>query len=377
VSDSEQQPSRRAKRRAEAATERSEESGDSTDIKDKNLRLREEAAAKRRSKRDKERKIAVGQGLDASEMVDDALARSTHTITRWLKDHFNKLQWALVALIAGATAWTIYGYRTRHHDQKASDALMLAVAAEQGKVTTEDDLLAPESEGRMPDTRPTYSNEKARVKAAREAYEKAVSQHKDWDGATLGQMGLAGTLLDEGKYKEARELYATIRNSKLAATDGDVKGRAIEGMGLASEGLNDSDAALRAYRELENSDVFGIRPLAQYHQARLLFAQGKKDEAKALLKKVLEKLGKPSDTVPAQPQLTELARRLLAQIDPKEAEALSQQSNMITPEMLQQLEAQGGMKDPEKLKELLKALQQKPQGLPAPTPDPEQPGPTE
>jgi hypothetical protein len=84
-------------------------------IRDKNRRIREEAAEKRRKKREAAERPAVARaGLDAGEMVDDALARGTHAIGGWLKRNFTILQWVLVIGLAGGVGFQIYRY---HRDK--------------------------------------------------------------------------------------------------------------------------------------------------------------------------------------------------------------------------------------------------------------------
>ena len=78
-------------------------------IRDRNKRVREEAAARRRSKREAEtRRAAPARNLDATEIVDDALARWTHVTSTWLKRHLNTLQWVVLALIVGGIGYQIY-----------------------------------------------------------------------------------------------------------------------------------------------------------------------------------------------------------------------------------------------------------------------------
>ena len=62
-------------------------------IKDRNQRIREEAAQKRKGRREGEsRRAAVQRNLDAGELVDDAFARGTHAATGFIKRHLNLIQ---------------------------------------------------------------------------------------------------------------------------------------------------------------------------------------------------------------------------------------------------------------------------------------------
>ena len=66
-----------------------------------NRRARRTAAAQARKARVRERREAEAVGLDAQEMLDDALVRSTDTAGKWLRNNSTTLQWAVVLGIAG------------------------------------------------------------------------------------------------------------------------------------------------------------------------------------------------------------------------------------------------------------------------------------
>jgi predicted negative regulator of RcsB-dependent stress response len=359
---------------AESGEKRKKRKGTDTEaIRDRNQRIREEAAAKRREKREGEReRIApTGQRLDASEIVDDALARTTHVAGNWLKRNINVLQWVVVLGVGAGIAWQIYAYRRDKNEGQTTDLLMKGVHAQRAPVG--EAAAGPDPITGLELPQKPFKDDAERLKAAAEGYRAALSA----SGApgTLARLGLAGVLYDQAKYKEALTEYQTVRNSELAASDNGVKGRAIEGIGLSEEALKNLDGAAKAYRELENNAGQGFGPLGLYHQGRIAFQKGDKEGAKKFLKSALEKIEKPKDPT-EQPSYTEhAARELLAIIDPSAAAALS--PGRMTPEQLKQLATQGAGavgKDElskEKLEELLKQLGQ---GAP-PAPMPETPPP--
>jgi predicted negative regulator of RcsB-dependent stress response len=341
-------------------------------IRDRNQKIRDEAAQKRKSRRDSERRAAVSRNLGAAEMVDDALARGTQAATSWLKRHFNKLQWVIVAVAVGGIGSQIYRSRVHKVDAKATDALMAGVMAELGRVGTDEEGAVDPSTN-IADPRQHFADDAARLKAAEEHFRAA-------DGSptlkTLAQLGLAGVLYDEGKTKDALAVYRSVHDSALAKTDTDVRLRSTEGAALAEEALGNKDAAKKGFKELESSDVPAFVLLGLYHQARLAFAAGERDAAKELLKKVIDKAGTPSADTPPGFAVT-AAKELLATIDPN---AVPKQQ--LTPEQIQALMQQAAAKQEgqasgdasgitkEKLNEILNNVkkQQAPASAPSSTP---------
>jgi len=225
---------------------------------------------------------------------------------------------------------------------------------------------------RAASTRPTYADDKARLEAAVKGYRAAVGS--DTLG-TLARTGLAGALLDQGKFQEALNEYREVRKSALADKDPDLRCRAIEGIGISEEGLGHVDLAQKAYAELGNSDVAGFGPLGLYHQARLHQQKGETDKAKELLKSALEKLVKARGS-DGEPTYTELvARDLLMSIDPSAVSAA--QRPQLTPEQIRAItekasgdSSQSGGMDVNKLNELLRQVTGKePVALPSGAPE--------
>ena len=335
-------------------------------IRDRNQKIRAEAAQKRKSRRDGERRAAVSRNLDAGEMVDDALARGTQAATGWLKKHFNVIQWVIVLAVVGGIGSQIYRTRVHKADAKATDALLAGVLADFGRAG--DEPSGPDPSTGLDDPRPSFPDDAARVKAAESAF-RSVSGSATLK--TLGQLGLAGTLYEAGNHKEALATYQAVRQSELAKKDSDVRHRSIEGAALAEEALGNKEGALKGFRELGNSDLPYFAALGLYHQGRMAFAGGDREGAKDLLKKALEKLGKPESADASPGFVSLMAKQLLASIDPN---AVPQEKKGLTPEQLQALMQQAAAakneQNPdiskEKLNEILRKATQPSSGAPAP-----------
>jgi predicted negative regulator of RcsB-dependent stress response len=345
-------------------------------IRDRNRRIREEAAAKRRVQHD-ERRVAAARNLDTSELVDDALARTTHAVTGWLKRNLNLIQWVVVLSVVAGIGYQIYAYRHDITVARATDELMAAVRAENGRVG--EGAAEADSFTGVVDTRPVFPTEEARLKAAAESYRKVQSSGTSTT-STLASLGLAGVLFDQKKFKDARAEYQKVKGSPLAQKDRDVRGRVIEGIGLTFEAEGQIEPALTAFRELENTDIPGFGALGQYHQARLLLAKGDREKAKQLLTKAQAKLkaateGEKDPVRASGGFFGRQVQELLASVDPS---AVPKPSGGLTPEQLQRLQEQlklqsadGSKLDPQKLQELLSKLgaaSSAPAAPPAPAP---------
>lgn len=334
-------------------------------IKDRNRRIREEAAAKRRQKRaTEERRVAPARNLDTSEIVDDAMARTTHAAGQFLKRHFNVVQYIVLAAVVGGIGYQIYDYRHSRSVARAADELEKGVRAEHARVGEATEP-APDQYTGLSDTRANYPTEEARLKAAEAEYKKVVTDGSATTSA-LASLALAGIYYDQGKYKDAQAAYEKVKSSPLAKLDPDARARAIEGTGLSLEAAGQVDAALTAFRELENADIAGFAPLGQYHQARLLLQKGQRTEAKAILEKAIKKLSEKSGDDAKAPAISaggggfleRQARDLMNIIDPSSAPKTT--GAPFDPEELGRLQTQlagaNGKIDPQKLQELLQKM---------------------
>ncbi len=333
-----------------------EEEEDIRQIRDRNRRLRAKAAAKRRKKRSRQ-EAAAAVGLDAGEMVDDVLARSSAKAGRFVKQNFKILQWVIVFGLVGTVGWYVYSYVHKQDEAKATDALMKGIRAETG--LTKDQPPLPEEMGV-----PTFEDHKARLKAAEDAYRAALKVASEPAGETLAHLGLAGVLFDQAKYDEAKSEYEIVLASALAKVDLDVQARATEGSALAVEAKGDKKAAGELYKTLEG--IEGYKPLGMYHQARLALEAGDKEGAKKLLLEVNEKLR--DDKFSRQGYVYAMSLQMLGTLDPKAAEEAQKKVQESPEEMLKKLQEmeerlknmQGGAGD------LLKKLGIGPDGKPLP-----------
>lgn len=358
--------------KSEKKRAKQEEKSATSAVRDRNRRLRELGSEKRSKKRERERQAAVARGLDASEMMDDALARGTHATTQFVRKHFSALQWVIVLAIAGGVGWQIYSWRANKTAGKSSDELMGGVDAELGRVGESGNPDEAAQSGR-----PRFDTEQARLEAADKAFA-ASEKDKPGSGASiLAALGRAGVAYDLGKFDEAKGLYEKVQGSELAKHDADVRLRALEGVGLCLEAKGDADGAMKVFADLEKADEPGFASLGLYHQARVHVTRGEKDKAKEILTKVNEKLAKEKSPFQTASYVEKASRDLMAIIDPSTAPA---GGTSYSPEQIDQMR-EAILKDPTKLKKMLEDMgklkvpgmppMEDPGGAPAPMPEPE------
>ena len=245
-------------------------------IKQQLLKKRDDAAR---------RKVPLAPG----EMVDDAVARGLSSASRWLRNNFGVLQWIIVAAIAAGIGYAVYDNRSIKRAEAASSELIKGTISEHGRVVAGSTTSKGEEEN-PDDPTPTFKSVEEKRETALASYRKVTSSYPGTGAAILARMGEAGVLLDKREWDPALAAYNEVKSSALAAADVTVRGRAIEGVGLVLEGKKDTDGALKAFRELENTDARGLKELGMYHQARILYGKGESDKAKELLKGARDRL---------------------------------------------------------------------------------------
>ncbi len=346
-------------------------------IRDRNARVRAEAADKRRARREREPGAAPRRNLDASEVMDDALARSTHAAANFLTKHFNKVQWVIMAGLVGWIGYEVYSWRHARTTEKATDAIFKALAAETGRVGADEPNMG-EDRGAPNDVRRSFPTDEARLKAAKSEYTLASGSVGEGT-SVLADLGLAGVAYDLGHYKEAQAAFEKVKQHPTFATDNDIKGRTLEGLAMALEAQKNEAGAVKAFHELSNMDSASFSALGLYHQARILKGQGKTEEALKLLDKAGEKLATLKETPAVIKYLGGQVMELLELLDPKKAKDLS--AKLMSTEAKKAAEAAampgaGGQQISAELQKRIQEMMEKQkQGQPLPMPGPVAPAP--
>jgi tetratricopeptide (TPR) repeat protein len=349
-------------------------------IKDRNARVRAEAAEKRRAKREREQGNAPRRNLDAGEIMDDALARSTHAAAGFITRNFNKVQWLIMAGLVGWIGYEVYSWRHNRDAEKATTALFKALSAETGKVGAADD--ATDERTGLTDTRRAFATDEERLKAAKNEYVLATGAVGS-KASILTEFGAATAAYDLGQYKEAQAGFEKVKQHPRFGEDTDLKGRTLEGLGMSLEAQKNDEAALKAFKELSTLDSANFNALGLYHQARILKQQGKTEDALKLLDKAGEKLVSVKDNQAAIKYLRVSVMELYESLDPKKARELG--NKLMPADMLKQMDGigagpGGGQQklSQEQIQQLIEEMQKKQppaQSAPADAPAPDAPPP--
>jgi predicted negative regulator of RcsB-dependent stress response len=317
-----------------------------------NRQARRTAAAQARARRKREREAASAIGLDAAEMVDDALVRFTDKASRLARRHWNSIQWVLGIGILGWFAYQVYEWRRATTNAELSDDLYEAVTAERGRTGDPAEQNKPNANGVI-DPTPIFENDAARLSAAEGRYAEVAARNGDRPAAVFARLGQAGVLLEQGKPDEALAAFDQVKASSASQKLPELRGGAIEGRALSLEAKGDLAGALAAFQELASVPSFENRSL--YQQARIQHLKGDDAASKTLLNQLFGKLGAPKAAtfggLPERPDfLRQRATALASTVDPFEKDVKVPKPPMgadAVQQMLEQLKEQGVVTPPE------------------------------
>ncbi|HEX4447717.1 MAG TPA: tetratricopeptide repeat protein [Polyangiaceae bacterium] len=282
-----------------------------------------EAAASKRLSRIGEGKVRRPSALGGSVSPDaDPLLERAARAGEWIKEHRQTFG-ALVAVVAlGAAGLSGYSYWQDKRNAEASALLAQAMNDQHGQVSDKDPDEDDDAKARQ--LYPTFKTAGERRDAALSKYRAVESKYAGTGAAILARLAEGSLLLDAGDAKGASSAYEDVKSSALGQADGEVRGRAFEGIGFADELLAQSDAANKdkhlddarsEYEKLEHVDVNGFKELGLYHQARVVQAKGDKARAIELLKDVQKRVSEPGETHPF-PYLQFVVEDRLRELDP-------------------------------------------------------------
>ncbi|MFO0616117.1 MAG: hypothetical protein U0414_26215 [Polyangiaceae bacterium] len=289
--------------------------------------------------------------LEASEVVQDRLARASSAIGGFLKNNFKAVAAVLVLGLAAAIGVSLFFSQRASAIAKRADDLNKGVLALRG-------LISPKPEPGYDSKKeviPLYTSLEARADAAIAGFTTVATNYKGTAAATLARLGEGTALLDKRSWDAALAAFNEVVASPLAAADPDVKSRALEGAGYAKEGLEKWDEAAELFKQLAAVPVKGMDDLGKYHEARMMLKQGKIEDAKTALVELQKKLEIPTGTGSNSKLLAAGVDSALRQIDPtlvkKRTPSIGgMRGNALTPEQMQQMKAAELQKTLERLR---------------------------
>jgi hypothetical protein len=255
-----------------------------------------EAAASKRLAKIGAKARPAKRAVPAAVEAADPLIERTQRFGDWVKKNKNVVQGVAILAVLGLIAGSVYLYLDHKKSVEASVALAQAVADERGMIGDPDKA---DDDDVPHENIPIFKTPEARRDAALAKYREVDEHYKGTGAAWLARLGEGAMLLDKRDPDGAIAAFNDVAGSSLAKADGEVRGRALEGLGFAyelkaqmhpDEHDKDIDQALEQYKQLEATDIFGFKQMAMYHQARCYEAKGDKAKAIELLKGLREEL---------------------------------------------------------------------------------------
>jgi hypothetical protein len=262
-----------------------------------------ESAASKRLAKIGEGKVKRPSALSGVSPEADPLVRRAVKATTWVQDHQQTFAALVVVGLLGFGGFAGYEYWQDKRNGDASAMLAQALTDEHGHISDKVDDDDSDDTHAKP-LYPTFKSAADRREAALAKYRDVEAKYAGTGAAILARLAEASLLLDKGDAKAAVTAYDEVISSALGKADPEVRGRALEGVGFADEALaagdpadkaKHLDEALASYKKLADVDVPGFKELAQYHQARVVQAQGDKAKAIELLKDVQKRVAEPGD----------------------------------------------------------------------------------
>lgn len=219
----------------------------------------------------------------------EEVAKSVQHVNAWIDAHGRKVWIVLGAAVAIAVAALAIASLQDGKSREAGALLRTAVTTTQGII------VAPEETPPEDPMFPTFTAAKERDEKALSQYRDVQKQYPSSTAAGYAALGEANTLLRLAKNAEASAVFEKLRKS-ADEKDDFLRFRALEGAGYALEGQQKYAEAAERFDALSKLKNGAYRKVGDYHRARMLVLQGKRDEAK----QVLEALDKAAADKPAE-----------------------------------------------------------------------------
>jgi predicted negative regulator of RcsB-dependent stress response len=255
------------------------------------------------------RKASQRGTTDPAEQV----AKQVRNANAWFEDHGKSLAIGIGALVLIGGGWVLFATMQGRSDHAAGDALKVAVATMQGLIVTADET-APEEP-----LVPVFSSVKERDEKALKQFNDVVKQYPNTSAGHYAQLGAANAALELGQYAQAATAFGKVLDS--AGDDTFLRFRALEGSGFALEGQQKYEEARKRFESLSQLQSGAYRTIGDYHQARMLVAQGQRDAARKLLEASSKAAAdKPDEQGERFESIAGAAQTLLSELGGKPAE---------------------------------------------------------
>ncbi len=212
----------------------------------------------------------------------DAFQRAGAEAREWLIERQSLVLGLVVLVLLGGLVAALVNYFSDRGEQKAAQALGAAL-----------DLLdrpvVPPVEGAQitppPGEDPPFKSDQEKDEAVAKALTDFRAAHGGTRASATAALPLGKAQYRLGQYEAAVTSFSDYL--KGAAGTDPLRAAALEGRGYAYEAQQQYDQALSTFEEMSKVDAGGyLEGMGQYHRARILILQGKKDDAAAVLVKI-------------------------------------------------------------------------------------------
>lgn len=203
----------------------------------------------------------------------DAFQAAGAQAQSWFQERQKAILIVLGVILVGGLGVALATYLSNRSDQQAAKSFGDALKPLSREVAAgESAPVVAEGED------PPFKSQKEKDEALVKALAEFKQQNSGSKAAATAAITLAQANFRLGKLDDA--LAGFDDYLKAAPTDDPLRAAALEGKGYVFEAKGDYDKALTAFEQLgrENKTEF-LTGMGPYHRARVLLAQGKKDEA--------------------------------------------------------------------------------------------------
>ncbi|MEN9797649.1 MAG: hypothetical protein RL653_1345 [Pseudomonadota bacterium] len=213
--------------------------------------------------------------LDKKELkAPDAFQAAGAQAQGWLQANEKTVALGVAGVLVAGLGVGIVNWAGRRSDEKSARELGAALKPLERGV----DVTGFAAAGATDPSTVPFKSQAEKDQAVVESLEAFRNGHSGSPAAATAGLPLAQSQLRLGKYDEALAAFDAFLASAKAGDP--LRSAALEGRGYAYEGKGQLDKAYEAFAQLskENSTPF-LEGMGPYHQARVLLAQGKKDDA--------------------------------------------------------------------------------------------------
>ncbi len=235
----------------------------------------------------------------------------------WLMKRRQAIGTAVVVLIVGGLIAALVQYFSNRTEETASKQLGQALALLNRPVVEGLALQAPAGE------EPPFKSQKEKDEAIVKSLTDFRAAHQGTEAAVTAALPLAKAEYRLGNHDGAVAAFGEY--IKQARKNDPLLASAYEGQGYAYEAKGQLDQALESFKQMAQVEAGEfMQGMGQYHQARILAAQGKKDEAAQLLADLKASQANAAAGRLATERLAVLAAQGVKVPEPKTAPAAAQ-----------------------------------------------------